>query len=116
MSSNRIEKVNSLLKRNITEIINQKINDPRIQGIISVSSVSTAPDLKHARVSLSIFTTGKAEEVLDAIKNASGFIRRELASQVEFRCVPDLSFQLDTSAEYRVNINNILNTLDIKDN
>lgn len=112
--SNRIEKVNSLLKRYISEIINQKINDPRVQGIISVSSVATAPDLKYAKVSLSIFSTSNPKDVLEAIKSAGGFIKRELASKIEFRCVPNLSFELDTSAEYSEKINNILNTLDIK--
>ncbi len=113
--SNRIDKVNSLLKRYISEIINQKINDPRIQGIISVSNVSTTPDLKHAKISLSIFSTNDKNEILSAIKSASGFIRHELASEVEFRCVPNLIFELDTSAEYSEKINNILNKLDIKE-
>lgn len=113
--SNRIEKVNSLLKRYISEIINQKINDPRVKGIISVSNVSTAPDLKFAKVSLSIYSTSNSNEVLEAIKSAGGFIRKELASKVEFRCVPNLSFELDTSAEYSEKINKILNNLDIKE-
>ncbi len=113
--SNRIEKVNSLLQRYISEIINQKINDPRVTGIISVSSVSTAADLKHAKISLSIFTTANKQDVLQAIINASGFIRRELAKKIEFRTVPDLTFTLDETAEYSQKINEILNTLDVKE-
>lgn len=111
--SNRIEKVNSLLQRYVSEIINQKINDPRVTGIISVTNVSTTPDLKYAKISLSIYNNNSAE-TLQAIINASGFIRRELAREVEFRTVPNLTFNLDTSAEYSEKINNILNSLDVK--
>ncbi len=113
--SNRIEKVNSLLQRYVSEIINQKINDPRVSGIISVSNVSTTPDWKHAKISLSIFTTNDKTETLKAIINASGFIRRELAKKVEFRTVPELTFNLDTTAEYSQKINKILDTLDVKE-
>ena len=112
---NRIEKVNSLLQRYISEIINQKINDPRVIGIISVSNVSTTPDLKHAKVSLSIYSDKDKQETLKAIINASGFVRRELSKEVEFRNVPELTFVLDTTAEYSQKINNILNTLDVKE-
>lgn len=113
--SNRIEKVNSLLKRNISDIINNQINDPRIQGFISVSSVSTTPDLKYAKVFLSIYSQNGQKETLEAIKSASGYIRKELSSQINFRCVPSLDFELDTSAEYSEKINNLLNTINIPD-
>ena len=113
--SNRIEKINSLLKKYISEIINQKIHDPRVEGIISVTNVNTASDLKYAKVYLSIFNSKDKLETLDAIKNASGFIRKELASKVEFRFVPSLNFELDDSAEYSQKIESILNSLDIKE-
>ena len=109
--SNRIEKVNSVLQRYISDIINNDVNDPRIKGIISVSSVSTTPDLKYAKVFLSIFSTESSNDILDAIKSASGYIRKLLSSKVEFRCVPSLDFELDTSAEYSQKINNIINSL-----
>ena len=113
--SNRIEKVNSLLQRNISEIINNDVNDPRIKGIISVSSVSTTPDLKYAKVFLSIFNQNEQKETLEAIKSASGYIRKLLASKIEFRCVPSLDFALDNSAEYSQKINDIISSLGIKD-
>lgn len=114
--SNRIEKVNSLLKRNISDIINNQINDPRIQGFISVTSVSTTPDLKWAKVFLSIYNPKNQKETLEVIKSASGYIRKLLASQIDFRCVPSLDFELDTSAEYSEKINNLLNTIKETDN
>lgn len=113
--SNRIEKVNSLLQRNISDIINNDVNDPRIKGIISVSSVSTTPDLKYAKVFLSIFNQNEQKETLEAIKSASGYIRKLLASKIEFRCVPSLDFALDNSAEYSQKINDIISSLGIKD-
>ncbi|MBR4004201.1 MAG: 30S ribosome-binding factor RbfA [Clostridia bacterium] len=114
--SNRIEKVNSVLQRYISDIINNDINDPRIKGIISVSTVSTTPDLKYAKVFLSIFSTENSKDILEAIKSASGYIRKSLASKIEFRCVPSLDFELDTSAEYSQKINDIINSLKDDDN
>lgn len=113
--SNRIEKVNSLLQRYISDIINNDISDPRIKGIISVSSVSTTPDLKYAKVYLSIYNTEGSVETLEAIKSASGYIRKQLASKIEFRCVPSLDFGLDTSAEYSQKINDIISSLKTSD-
>jgi len=109
--SNRMEKVNSLLQRYVSEIINNEINDPRVQGVISVSSVSTTPDLKYAKVFLSIYNKIGAEETLKAINFASGYIRKLLSSKVEFRTTPSLTFELDTSAEYSQKINDILKSI-----
>ena len=114
--SNRIEKVNSLLQRYVSDIINNNVNDPRIKGIISVASVSTTPDLKYAKIYLSIYGSDNASETLQAIKSASGYIRKILASKIEFRCVPSLDFALDNSAEYSEKINNIINSLKEDDN
>ncbi len=113
--SNRIEKVNSLLQRYLSDIINNDVNDPRIKGIISVSTVSTTPDLKYAKVFLSIYNKDGSKEILEAIKSASGYIRKILASKIEFRCVPSLDFELDTSAEYSQKINNIISSIKIDD-
>ena len=109
--SNRIERINSLLQRSISEIINNEINDPRIQGIISVSRVVTSQDLKHARIFLSIYNTVGKEITFDAIKSASGYIKKILAHKIDFRTVPDLIFELDDTAQYSQKINEILNSL-----
>jgi len=111
--SKRTEKVDSLLKRYISEIIQNDLSDPRIQGIISVSSVNVAPDLSYAKVFLSIFNNSKDETLL-AIKSASGYIKKRLSSMVDFRIVPTLDFQVDNSAEYSEKINKIINSLNME--
>lgn len=110
----RIERINSLLKRDIAEIISQ-LQDPRIQGFITVSNVQTAPDLKYAKVFLSIYKAENKTQTLEAIKKASGFIRSQLSDMVDFRCVPSLNFELDNSAEYSQKIEGILKEISTSD-
>lgn len=111
--SNRVEKANSVLKREIANIIQNDLSDPRLSGqMVSVTGVSLSPDLSYAKVFVSIFGEKDANETLQAVKSAGGFIRRELASKVKFRTLPELNFLLDTSGEYSQKINGILSGLD----
>ena len=111
--SNRLEKANSVLKRCLSEIISNKLNDPRLEGsLVSVSSVDISSDLKYAKVYLSLFCPKKnEEEVFNAIISASSYIKKSLAPMAKMRNVPQIVFDVDTSAEYSEKIAKILKNI-----
>ena len=113
MSANRMERINSQIQKELSLIINNKVNDTRISGFVSVLRVDTTPDLKYCKVYVSIFDKDK-QAAFDAINSASGFIRKNLASSVKLREIPRLTFVLDDGIEYSDKINKIIRDLDIK--
>ena len=107
-NSNRMDRVNEELKREISLVIDQNLKNPNITGIISVTKVKTSPDLKSAKVYISLLNSKSKKNTLEGIKNASGFIRTEIAKRVNLRYTPELIFQIDESIEYGSRIENIL--------
>jgi ribosome-binding factor A len=99
--SHRIEKVNHLLRREISDLIQHQLKDPRLDAMISVTEVVTSPDLKYAKVFVSSIS-GRQEEakILGVLSAASGFLRRELAGSLRMRYIPELSFHWDDSIEH----------------
>ena len=119
MSNNRMQKVNEELKREISAIISLKLNHSALKkGLISVTKVETSPDLKYARIYVSMINVGNRKEALKALKKASGFIRTEVAQKVNLKYTPELIFEFDESIEYGDRIDNILKeiTKEIKKN
>ncbi len=117
MSNTRIQKVNQELKREISHIISQQLNNTNLKkGLISVTSVKTSPDLKFARIYISMINVGDKKETLKALKKASGFIRTQIAQKVNLKYTPELIFEFDESIEYGDRIDNILKdiTKDLK--
>lgn len=110
-NSNRMDRVNEEFKREIGKIIDQDLKNPNITGLISVTKVKTSPDLKFARVYISILGSKSKKNTVDGIKNASGFIRTELAKRINLRYTPEIIFEVDETLEYGVKIENILNEL-----
>lgn len=107
-NSNRMDRVNEELKREISIVIDETLKNPNITGIISVTKVKTSPDLKSARVYISLLNSKSKKNTLAGLKNASGYIRTELAKRVNLRYTPELTFELDESMEYGAKIENIL--------
>ena len=98
--AHRIEKVNQLIRRELSELLQRQVKDPRLGSFISVNEVRTSADLKHARVFVSSFGEDvDRPEVLAALKTASGFFRSELGSRLKLRSIPELSFSWDDSIE-----------------
>ena len=98
--THRIELVNNLIRREISELIQRQVKDPRLDAFVTVTEVFTSPDLKYAKVFVSCIC-GKQEEqkTLSALNAASGFLRTELARNLKLRRVPELSFYWDDSIE-----------------
>ncbi|MEA3442111.1 MAG: 30S ribosome-binding factor RbfA [Chloroflexota bacterium] len=100
----RSERTSELIKREISSLLERKINDPRLNELISVTEVTLSPDLKYAKVFVSILgnETNK-KEVLEGFGAATGFLRREVASHLKLKYAPQLSFYYDDSIERGAN-------------
>lgn len=107
-ATNRMDRVNETLRKEISLIIDQDLKNPNITGIISVTKVKTAVDLSSARVYISLLNCKSKKNTLQGIKKASGYIRSELAKRVNLRYTPELIFEIDESMEYGSRIENIL--------
>lgn len=98
--AHRIERVNSLIRQEISELLQSQVKDPRLGNFITVTEVITSPDLKNAKVFVSrIGNEEEKQELLRGLADASGFFRRELARHLRLRYIPALSFQWDDSIE-----------------
>ena len=96
----RIERVNNLIRREISELLQRQVKDPRLGEFVAVTEVSTSPDLKYAKVFVSrICSEGEKQETLSALAAASGFLRSELTRRLRLRRIPELDFQWDESIE-----------------
>ena len=98
--SRRSERTSRLIQREISELLERQVNDPRLSRLISVTEVSLSPDLKHAKVFVSTLGSEiNREDMLAGFNNASGFLRKELASHLRLKRTPQLSFHYDDSIE-----------------
>ncbi len=98
--SHRVERVNSLIRQELSELLQRHVKDPRLGSFISVTEVITSPDFKHARVYVSYLGSDEQKkETLKALKTAAGFLRTELAQRLKLRVTPELDFVWDDSIE-----------------
>ncbi len=98
--AHRIERVNSLIRQEISELLQRQVKDPRLGNFIAVTAVATSPDMKYARVFISrLGGEQEKQETLSVLASASGFFRKELTKRLRIRRVPELSFQWDDSIE-----------------
>ncbi len=103
--THRIERVNELIRAEISDLLLRETKDPRLSGYISINSVQTSPDLRHAKVLVScVCDEEKKKEILEALHHSSGFFRSELAKHLKMRRVPELHFTWDTSIERGANL------------
>jgi ribosome-binding factor A len=98
--THRLERFNSLLRAEISEILQRQIKDPRLGGMVSITDVEVSADLHYAKVLVSTLgNTAEKAETLVALKSAAGFIRRELMDRIKARHIPDLDFRIDETIE-----------------
>lgn len=112
-NTNRMNRVEEELKREISNIINYELNNTNITGMISVTKVKVTPDFRYARVYVSMLNSSK-KKTLEALKKSSGFIRTQIAHKINLRTTPELVFEFDESIEYGARIDAILNDI-VKD-
>ena len=104
----RIDRISEEVRREIDKIIREDVRDPRVGGMFSIVRCEVTRDLKFCKVRVSVLENDKREPMMAALRNAAGFIRRELGRRVQLRCVPELIFELDTNIEYAARISQIL--------
>jgi ribosome-binding factor A len=98
--AHRLERFNSLLREEISEILQRQLKDPRLGSMVSVTAVEVSADLHYAKVLVSTLgNTAEKAETLAALKSAAGFIRRELMDRIKARHIPDLDFRIDETIE-----------------
>lgn len=99
--THRIERVNELIRSEISNLLLRETKDPRLSGYISINAVETSPDLRHAKILVScVCEEERKKEILDALQHSSGFFRSELAKHLKIRRVPELHFIWDSSIEH----------------
>lgn len=107
MANNRIGRINEEIQRELATLI-FNVKDPRVRGMISVTAVDTTPDLRYAKVFISVLDKGGCEQVLKGLKSASGYLRRELGRSLSLRYTPELTFVPDDSIDQGAHILELL--------
>ena len=115
-NSNRMNKIDEELKREISNIISTELKNPHLTGLISVTKVKTTPDFRYAKVYVSMINEKSKKENLSILKQSSGYIRSGIAKKINLRITPELIFEFDESIEYGSRIDEILKdiTKDLK--
>ncbi len=110
-NENRLNRINEELKKEISNIISFELKNPDATGLISVTKVKITPDLKYAKVYVSMLNSKNNEKTLEALKKSSGYIRSSIAKKINLRITPELVFEEDDSLEYGMKIDSILKDL-----
>jgi ribosome-binding factor A len=109
LNTRRQQQVSDFLREEISAIIQRELNDPRL-GLVSITRVEMSPDLRYARVFISVFGTDEEfDEALKALRGAAGYIRRQLRPLMRTRYIPEISFQSDHSMQHAESIARVLN-------
>ena len=106
--SERIRRVNEAMREVLSDALTQDVKDPRV-GFVTVTAVDTSPDLRHARVYVSVL--GDADErdaSIDGLRSAHGFLQRRVASELRLKHTPQLFFEEDDTARRADRIERLL--------
>ena len=109
-------RINGEVQKELSSIIRGEIKDPRIHPMTSVMSVEVAPDLKTCKAYISVLGTQEAKEnTIRGLSSAEGYIRRQLARNLNLRNTPEIRFILDESIEYGENMSKLIDDVNRKD-
>ena len=109
-------RINAEVQRELSNIIRNEVKDPRIHMLTSVVSVIVAPDLKTCKAYISVLGNQEAKEAtIRGLNSAEGYIRRQLARNLNLRNTPEIRFILDESIEYGVNMSKLIDDVAKRD-
>ena len=112
MAIQRTDRLNSLLKEVISEVIRKDVRNPHVTELITVTRVQISKDLRHAKVFISVIGSEQDKiETIEALNSAAGFIAVQSSHKVVMRYFPELVFKLDDSVEKHMRIEEILNKI-----
>ena len=113
MASNRINRINEEIQKELSSLI-RTLKDPRIQNtMISITRVETTPDLRYTKVYVSFLQEDKAEGAMKGLQSAAGFLRRELGNALNLRYTPQIMWALDDSITYGAKMLALINSLEV---
>ncbi|HEX3021848.1 MAG TPA: 30S ribosome-binding factor RbfA [Lachnospiraceae bacterium] len=102
-------RINGEVQKELSVLINREIKDPRISPMTSIVSVEVAPDLKHAKVYISVLgDEEKRQSTYEGLRSAAPYLRSQLAKTINLRNTPELTFVMDQSIEYGVNMSKLI--------
>ena len=109
-TNHRHERIGEEIAHEINAMLAGELKDPRLEGNVSVSEVRVQPDMKHARIFITVRSNDPKEQTgaIKALEHAAGFIRHELVERLQLRRLPDLHFTLDLSEESAERIERLL--------
>jgi ribosome-binding factor A len=108
MRGGRMRRVDEAMRAVLSDAIASDLKDPRV-GFVTVTGVKTSPDLRHARVYVSVLGDEPTRQAsLDGLRSAHGFLQRRLASELTLKHTPSLSFEYDSSVDQGMRISHLL--------
>ena len=107
-SYQRIDRISEEVRREVDAIIREELHDPRVIGTYSVTRAEVTGDLRYAKIYISVLEDDRRDALMDALKNAKGYIRRALGKRMIIRYTPELIFVSDKNIEYGVHIAKVL--------
>ncbi len=110
----RTDRIEEEIKKVVGPFIDQKLKDPRLDGMISVTKVDLSRDFKYCKIFVSMLAVKDKKEALDALKSAAGLVRKEIGNKIRIHSTPEVKFEFDDSLEYGEKIQSIIKELDIK--
>ncbi|HSW86971.1 MAG TPA: 30S ribosome-binding factor RbfA [Rhabdochlamydiaceae bacterium] len=109
MVKKRIERLNSLLKEVISEVVSQDVRNPHVAQLVTITRVDISNDLHHAKVFISVIGSDQdKEQTIEALQSAAGFIAVQSSKKVVMRYFPALNFKLDSSVDQHLRIDAVL--------
>ena len=108
MSYQRIDRISEEVRHEVDRIIREEVSDPRVQGTFSITRAEVTRDLRYAKIYVSVLEDEKRDDLMKALKSASGFIRRSLGNNMLIRYAPELQFISDQNIAYGVHIAKML--------
>ena len=115
MASNRIATINQEIQKELSSLL-RSVKDPRVQDtMISITRVETTPDLRYTKVYVSFLQENKVADAMAGLRSAAGFLRRQLAQNLQLRYAPEIQWALDDSITYGAKMLELINNLPISE-
>ena len=113
MASKRIDGINQEIQKELSQLL-RTVKDPRVQDVmISITRVETTPDLRFTKVYVSFLQESKAADAMKGLKSAAGYLRRQIAANLQLRHAPEIQWALDDSITYGAKMLELINSLGV---
>lgn len=114
MSSNRINRINEEIQKELSALL-RTVKDPRVQDtMISITRVETTPDLRYTKVYVSFLQEERVKGAMAGLKSAAGYLRRQLGHNLQLRYSPEIVWSEDDSITYGARMLKLINSLEVK--